>query len=154
MVALRSAVFTNILLMDGRSLKLDITSTDLGGISPFATLTLGDPISYPKTTLARHSGQDLSGKKVRLFGLQLQLAEASATHKTLKVDVANPPATDVCPGGSTPETVTLGQKNVCTLSGTYEEDLILTNNFDYVLSGAVRIGNDNTADVFLTIDPV
>lgn len=135
-----------------KSLKLDITSTDLG-ITPFATLTLGDPISYSEDDLGTALGQDLSGKKVRVVWGYAPAGESIRYHKTLKVDVANPPATNVCPDGSTPKTVTLGQKNVCTLSGTYEEDLILTNNFDYVLSGAVRIGNDNTADVSLTIDP-
>ncbi|MFZ8928413.1 MAG: hypothetical protein ACO2YY_04380 [Pseudohongiellaceae bacterium] len=135
-----------------KSLKLDITSTDLG-ITPFATLTLGDPISYSEDDLGTALGQDLSGKKVRVVWGYAPAGGSIRYHKTLKVDVANPPATNVCPDGSTPKTVTLGQKNVCTLSGTYEEDLILTNNFDYVLSGAVRIGNDNTADVSLTIDP-
>jgi len=135
-----------------KSLKLDITSTDLG-ITPFATVTLGNPISYSEDDLGTALGQDLSGKKVRVVWGYAPAGGSIRYHKTLKVDVANPPATNVCPDGSTPETVTLGQKNVCTLSGTYEEDLILTNNFDYVLSGAVRIGNDNTADVSLTIDP-
>jgi hypothetical protein len=47
----------------------------------------------------------------------------------------------------------LGGNQICTLTGTILEDLHLTNNFDYVISGALRVGMDNTVNPTLTIDP-
>jgi len=48
--------------------------------------------------------------------------------------------------------VTPGGKRLCILSGNYTTNLQLTNNFEYLLSGGVFIGDDNTNSAELTID--
>ncbi len=42
---------------------------------------------------------------------------------------------------------------ICKLSGTYTEDLTLTNDILWVLSGKVGVGNDNNDNTILTIEP-
>lgn len=132
------------------SLTVDLASSSLG-ITPFATVTLGDPITYEEDDLEAAFGEELEGKLVKVLWGYAPTGSGIRYGKALKVNVANVPSDSACPDGATPEAG--AEKSVCTLSGTYTEDLHLTANFDYVISGAVRIGNDNTVNTTLTIDP-
>jgi len=141
---------------DGSSwstLDLDLTSSSLG-IMPYTSGTLAATYTLSEDDLAASLGTDLTGKTVKvLFGYAPD-GSSIRYGKAVKATVAATPASDVCPDGASPaDPVALGGNKICTLSGTYLEDLHLTNNFDYVISGAVRIGNDNTVNPTLTIDP-
>jgi hypothetical protein len=57
-----------------------------------------------------------------------------------------------CPGGTT-TSGSLNNKDLCVLQGTYQQDLILTSDNLYVLSGGVFIGGDNANSATLTIQP-
>lgn len=54
-----------------------------------------------------------------------------------------------CPGFSTPGPT----DGSCVLSGEYNQDITLTKNIQWILSGAVFIGGDNTNSATLTINP-
>ncbi len=60
---------------------------------------------------------------------------------------------DVCPTGTTLETITnaTGTVEACTIAGTITENLTLTPGIGYALDGAVFVGEDGGADVSLTI---
>lgn len=64
-----------------------------------------------------------------------------------------PVPSSTCPAGTSQQApITSGGKSLCVLSGTYTSDLHLTANFDYVISGPVFIGEDNSSSATLTID--
>ncbi|MCB1935968.1 MAG: hypothetical protein KDF59_08505 [Nitrosomonas sp.] len=54
-----------------------------------------------------------------------------------------------CPGFSTPGPV----EGSCILSGEYTQDITLTKNIQWILSGGVFIGGDNTNSATITINP-
>lgn len=60
---------------------------------------------------------------------------------------------DNCPSGTTLETIsnTTGTVEACTITGTITENLTLTAGIGYALDGAVFVGEDNGANVSLTI---
>lgn len=124
-------------------------------ITPSFTGTLPASVDVEITDLAGELGVDLSGKEQIKFAIAYAVnGQVQSYSKPIKFGVADTPSDSVCPDGTTPEAaVVMGGNQICTLSGTYEEDLHLTANFDYVISGAVRIGNDNVSNPVLTIDP-
>ena len=135
------------------SLAIDLNSSSLG-ITPYSTGTLPASFKYSEDDLAAALGESLTGKTVKVLFGYAPSGGGIRYGKAVRVSVAATPSNSVCPDGGTPAAaVTLGGNKICTLSGNYLEDLHLTNNFDYVISGAVRIGNDNTSDAKLIIDP-
>jgi hypothetical protein len=137
------------------SLAVDLNSTSLG-IVPYSTGTLPAHFSYSENDLAEGLGIDLTGKTVKVLFGYAPSGAGIRYGKAIKAQVAELPSSNstVCPDGETASAaVIIGGNRICTLSGTYTEDLHLTNNFDYVISGAVRIGMDNTSDAKLIIDP-
>lgn len=131
----------------------DVNSNTLG-IAPYATMALPATYTYEEDDLAAGLGTDLAGKNVKIYLGYATAGSAITYSKAIKFNVAGAPSNSVCPDGSAPDdSSSFFGKGICTLSGTYTEDLHLTNNFDYVVSGAVRIGEDNKYDVKLIIDP-
>jgi len=131
------------------ALPLDLNSNILG-ITPFATVTLGDPVSYQVDDFAVAIGEDLTGKSnIKLLWGYVPTGKGIRYGKALKFNVAGTPS-DSCPAGTS---VDGSNASVCVLSGTYTEDLYLTNNFDYRIEGTVRIGDDNSVNPTLTIEP-
>jgi hypothetical protein len=135
------------------SLAIDLASSSLG-IVPYSTGTLPATFSYDEDDLAAALGEDLTGKTVKVLFGYAPSGAGIRYGKAVRAQVAPTPSDTVCPDGEAPTAaVTLGGNQICTLTGTYTEDLHLTKNFDYVISGAVRIGMDNTSDAKLIIDP-
>jgi len=131
------------------SLPLDLNSNTLG-ITPLTTVTLGDPISYEVKDFAAAIGEDLTGKSnIKVLWGYVPTGKGIRYGKALKFDVTGTPS-DSCPTGTSADS---GNASICVLSGTYTEDLYLTNNFDYRFEGTVRIGDDNTVNPTLTIEP-
>ncbi len=56
-----------------------------------------------------------------------------------------------CPDGTAVSSRTLNDQRVCQLSGTVNQDLLLTSNNLYELVGKVVIGGDNQASAMLTV---
>ena len=56
-----------------------------------------------------------------------------------------------CPDGTAVSSRTLNDQRVCQLSGTVNQDLLLTSNNLYELVGKVVIGGDNEAPAMLTV---
>lgn len=56
-----------------------------------------------------------------------------------------------CPTGTAKTNVIAEGKEVCSLTGRYISDLVLTNGYSYQLKGGVFIGNDNKDNSNLTI---
>ncbi len=135
------------------SLAIDLASSSLG-IVPYSTGTLPATFSYEEDDLAGALGEDLTGKTVKVLFGYAPSGAGIRYGKAVRAQVSPTPSNTVCPDGEAPTAaVVLGGNQICTLSGTYTEDLHLTRNFDYVISGAVRIGMDNTSDAKLIIDP-
>lgn len=124
-------------------------------ITPYFTGTLPASMDIEINDLAGELGVDLTGTNKLKFAIgYARNGQIQSYSKPIKFNVADEPSSSVCPDGGTPQAaVVLGGKNLCVLSGIYTEDLHLTNNFDYVISGTVKIGNDNTMNTTLTIDP-
>lgn len=131
----------------------DTSSTSLG-IVPYSTGTLPATFSYSVDDLATELGETLTGKSVKVLLGYAPNGGGIRYSKAIKASVASTPSNSVCPDGGTPTpAASASSKPFCILSGTYTEDLHLTDNFDYVIAGAVRIGDDNTVNPTLTIDP-
>jgi hypothetical protein len=129
-------------------------NTQVGSLVAFSTKTLAAEEVISIADLETSTGQDFSGKTLRVHvGYQVGLGTlvySSAIQFTL--DSSQP---SVCPNdglvGIPPAQA--GGKRICVLSGTYtNKDIRLTNNFEYILSGGVFIGGDNTNSATLTID--
>jgi len=134
--------------------SLSISDFAALNIIPLSSGTLAASTEVRITDLAAETGLDLTGKNIKLAVAYATGGQIQSYSKPIRVSVADAPSNDVCPDGEAPSAaVVLGGNQICTLTGTYEEDLHLTDNFDYVFSGLVRIGNDNAADVSITIDP-
>lgn len=124
-------------------------------ITPYFSGTLPASTDIEITDLESELGLDLTGKeKIKLALAYAVDGKLQSYSKPVRFSVADTPSDAVCPDGAVPEAAVVpGGNQICTLSGTYEEDLHLTANFDYVISGAVRIGNDNASNPVLSIDP-
>lgn len=127
-------------------------NTQVPSLVPFATKTLLATDSIAIADLEASTGIDFTGKTLRVHvGYQTDtspLVYSSAIQFVLSAAPGN-----VCPtDGSAPIGAIPGGKPVCVLSGNYTRDIHLTSNFDYVLSGGVFIGGDNTSSAALTID--
>lgn len=124
-------------------------------ITPYFTGTLPASMDIEISDLAGELGVDLTGTNKLKFALGYAINNQIQSYsKPIKFSVAEEPSSAACPDGSAPEAAVVpGGKQICVLEGVYTEDLHLTNNFDYRFQGTVRIGNDNTVNPTLTIDP-
>ena len=124
-------------------------------ITPYFSGTLPASLDIEISDLASELGVNLTGtNKIKFTAAYALNNQIQSYAKPVKFNVADTPSDSTCPDGASPSpAVVMGGNQICTLSGTYTEDLHLTANFDYVISGAVRIGNDNQSDAVLTIDP-
>ena len=73
---------------------------------------------------------------------------------TYPSSVSNPMQPDFgCPRGTSVSGQTLNDRRVCQLNGTVTDDLLLTSNNLYELSGQVTVGGDNADPATLAIQP-
>lgn len=154
--AVQGAGFFQYTSTGWESLTIDLNSTSLG-ITPYSSVTLeaGEAIDLEIDDLATGLGMDLTGNnKVRVLVGYANAEGKIRYSKAARIAVADEPSTSVCPDGSDPEpAVVFNGNEICVLEGTYTEDLHLTDAFDYRISGTVKIGDDNSANTVLTIDP-
>ncbi|MES2604485.1 MAG: hypothetical protein V4603_06070 [Pseudomonadota bacterium] len=121
-------------------------------LKPFATKTLAAYETISASDIEAGIGASLDGGSFRVH-VGYSTSTSPLTYSTaILVNVAAAPGT-TCPTGTTSRSFAgfIG-KSLCELKGSITTDLHLTNNFDYILSGAVFIGGDNTNATSLTID--
>ncbi len=131
----------------------NFNGVDGTGLEPFTSKTLAATETFTLEDLEGKLGISLDGKQV--YGYIGYMSDVSKLNYSTAVifNVATLPS-DTCPVGigSLPP-IDSGNKRLCVLSGTQLSNHIhLTNNFEYILGGAVFIGGDNTASSTLTID--
>lgn len=80
----------------------------------------------------------------------LTLAKGEAAVGKAPLQCAYTRKFSACPTGTA---AVAGLERTCVLSGTYTQDLTLTNDTTWVLSGLVKIGNRNSASANLVIEP-
>lgn len=129
-------------------------NTQVASLVSYETKTLAAEEIIAISDLEAATGQDFNGKTLRVHvGYQIgtgALVYSSAIQFTMEGAL---PA--VCPNDGLVgiPSATAGGKRICVLSGSYlNKNIKLTNNFDYILSGGVFIGGDNTNSSTLTID--
>ena len=133
----------------GRLFPLILTVTPLV-LLHLPRLPLVTLITYEVDDFAAAIGEDLTGKSnIKILWGYVPTGKGIRYGKALKFNVAGTPS-DSCPAGTS---VDGSNASICVLSGTYTEDLYLTNNFDYRIEGTVRIGDDNSVNPTLTIEP-
>lgn len=131
--------------------------TDSTGLKPFASKTLAATETFSLADLETKLGISLDGRLVLVyFGYMSDTSKLNYS-TPYRFRVATLPASDtVCPAGISGAS-TQGfpgtNKRLCILRGTYTQDIRLTNNFEYIVSGPVLFGEDNANSVTLTVDP-
>ena len=124
-------------------------------ITPYFTGTLGQNAEIEISDLGGELGIDLAGtQKIKIATAYAIGGQIQSYSKPVKFNVADAPSDAACPDGTTlDDSVVIGDKQLCVLEGTYTEDVHLTSAFDYQLKGVVKIGDDNSVNNSLVIDP-
>lgn len=129
-------------------------NTQVASLVPFATKNLATSESIAIADLEASTGQDFTGKTLRVHvGYQTDTSPLVYS-SAIQFSIDNVPAS-LCPtNGSVglAPTATSNGKRICVVTGTFTQDLHLTNNFEYILAGGVFIGGDNVNSATLTID--
>jgi hypothetical protein len=121
-------------------------------LKPYVTKTLGASEAISVSDIEAIAKTDLNGSTINFY-LGYSVDSALLTHSSaITFAVAPTNTATACPTGTTAKNVTVSTKPVCVLAGTYTANLHLNNNFDYLVSGGVFIGGDNTTSAALTID--
>ena len=89
-----------------------------------------------------------AGSTIPASSLTLAKGEATVGKAPLQCEYTRKFAS--CPAGTAS---VANVERTCVLSGTYTQNLVLTNDTTWVLSGLVKIGNRNAASANLTIEP-
>ena len=132
-----SSFFDVKLQIDGNALKLI-------SASPIPVTKEQDRVVFDFATTALHVPSIAVGAKE--FYAKLKLIPGTNRFSVEQL-VSN--SFQGCPGFSTPGPV----EGSCILSGEYNQDITLTKNIQWILSGGVFIGGDNTNRATLTINP-
>ena len=128
------------------------TDLKVSSLVSYETKTLGATESVNVMDLETMAGTTFDGKTLRVHIGYMTSTTPLVYSSAMQFNVANPPSNS-CPvgGGSLPPVVT-GGKRLCVITGNVTSDVHLTNNFEYILSGAVFVGGDNTDSAAVTID--
>lgn len=126
--------------------------TRVATLMPFQSKNLAATETIELDDLESALGRSLDGAAVRAHIGYATDSTILTYSQAASFTVAAPAAGD-CPGGTSPAQGGVpGGKRLCVLQGTYTADLHLPAEFDYVLSGGVFIGGDDTDRAELTID--
>jgi hypothetical protein len=135
------------------STGFSVWDTKLASLVPYATTTLSASQPVSATDLEALVGTSFDGSTLRVHVGYMTDTSPLTYSSAIQFAMSSAPSS-TCPAGTTQRAaVVLGGKQLCVLSGTYTTPLHLTYNFDYILSGAVFIGGDNTNNSSITIDP-
>jgi hypothetical protein len=130
------------------------TDLKVSSLVSYQTKTLAAAEAINVMDLETMAGQNFDGKTLRVHVGYMTSTSPLVYSSAMEFGLANAPSS-TCPvgSGSLPP-VTAGGNRLCVLTGTVtNQDIHLTNNFDYILSGAVFIGGDNKDSASITIDP-
>jgi len=119
---------------------------------PFQTKTLAASEAITVTDLEALAGTSLDGISIDMYLGYTTSTSPLIYSNPIQFTVMGPPPSS-CPAGTTQRApVTAGGKSLCVLSGTYTSNLRLTSNFEYIVSGPVFFGGDNTNSMTVTFD--
>lgn len=125
---------------------------DPATLVPFQTKTLASSEAIIVDDLEALAGISLDGIDIDLYVGYTTDTSPLIYSSPVEFTVMSAPSS-TCPAGTTSRApVTPGGKSLCVLAGTYTSDLRLTSNFEYIVSGPVFFGGDNTNSMTLTID--
>ena len=130
----------------------DVWNGQVASLKSFATKTLAASETISETDFETKTGVQFDGSNI--------FAHIGYATNTSPLTYSGPISANVrfinqgisCPGGTQQLSVSIAAKAVCELKGTYTSDLQLKNDFEYLVSGGVFIGGDNTNSAALTID--
>jgi len=130
----------------------DVWNGQVASLKSFATKTLAASETISETDFETKTGVQFDGSNI--------FAHIGYVTNTSPLTYSGPISANVrfinqgisCPGGTQQLSVSIAAKAVCELKGTYTSDLHLKNDFEYLVSGGVFIGGDNTNSAALTID--
>lgn len=124
----------------------------VAGLKSFGSKVLAAAETISASDIETALGITLDGSTARAHVGYVTNTSPLTYSSAIVVDVAGTPSNS-CPAGTTERSLAgvIG-KRLCELKGTITTNLQLTSNFEYILSGAVFIGGDNTNQTTLTID--
>lgn len=126
----------------------------VGSLKAFATKTLGATETISASDLEALTGTSFDGSSISVHVGYATATSPLTYSSAINTGVDAPASSATCPTGTAERQVaglTTGKK-LCELKGTILQSVHLTSNFDYILSGAVFIGDDNVNQSALTID--
>jgi hypothetical protein len=127
-------------------------NTRVPSLVPFATKNMAASETVNVGDLEAASGQDFTGRTLRVHVGYMTDTSPLIYSSAIEFAMSGPPAS-TCPAGTNSSSVAgPGGKPLCILSGTYTSDLHLTANFEYIVSGPVFFGVDNSQNMALTMD--
>lgn len=129
----------------------DVSNLSLAQLSPYETRVLQAREDVSLDDIEAQLNRELDGGYLRVFSGYATDNSILTYGESVNAFVDPQPA-NVCPAGTEALAGGAGPKPLCLLSGNYTQNLHLTSNFDYVISGAVFIGGDNVDNADLVID--
>jgi hypothetical protein len=119
---------------------------------PYTTKVLSATETVSVPDLEAQAGQSLDGNTLRIHVGFVTDTSPLIYSSAIEFNLATQ-STGNCPtGGGSLAPMNDGGKRLCVLEGTYTSDVHLTSDFEYIVSGAVFIGGDNTNPATLTLD--
>ncbi len=124
----------------------------VAGLKPFGSKVLAASEVLSVSDIEAGLGFSLDGSTASVH-VGYVTNTSPLTYSSAIVAKVDPVPGTSCPAGTTERSLTgIIGKRLCELKGTITSNLHLNSNFDYILSGAVFIGEDNASQTSLTID--
>jgi hypothetical protein len=130
-------------------------NTRVADLQPFTTKVLDTTETIAIPDLEAQAGVSLDGATLRLHVGFMTDTSPLVYSSAIEFSLASQPSggSGKCPTGSESlPPLAGGSKRLCVISGTYTSDLHLSAEFEYIISGAVFIGEDNRNSATLTMD--
>ena len=127
-------------------------NTQVASLVPFTTKSLAATETVSVPDLEAQAGVSLDGASLRIHVGFMTDTSPLVYSSAVEFSLANQPSGNCPDGGTGLAPITQGGKRLCVISGNYTTDLHLTSNFEYIISGAVFIGNDNRNSATLSMD--
>jgi len=122
-------------------------------LKSYGTKNLAAKETVSLLDLEAASGKVFDGTTLRVHVGYMTDTSPLIYSSAIQFEMSSAPSADKCPvGPASLAPAVPGGKRLCVLTGNYKTDVHLTSNFEYILSGAVFIGGDNTSSATITMD--
>ena len=130
----------------------EVWDQKVSNLKSYATKNLAATETVSMTDLEAAVGKAFDGSTLRVHVGYMTSATPLIYSSAIQFAMNSAPS-DTCPvGPSSIAPAVPGGKRLCVITGTLTSDVHLTANFEYVLSGAVFVGGDNTNTATITMD--